>query len=120
MEPWQMWAAGIVLGVIAGAFRHTHVRINQVRQEAIDIADRNSENLKEIALESKKDTRKMNDFLREDFGNRAVDLKGSFEQLRRESREDLKDQSEGNNKFRDEVRHRLDEILREVRNGHKV
>lgn len=123
MEPWQIVCSAIGLVFLVITYVETRVsqagrRTAQVRSEAIDIADRNTRHLEAMALEAQKDAGQVSAFLREDFVNRAVDLKGNFEQLRRESRDDLKSMGESNEKFRAEMRGRLDEILREIRNGH--
>lgn len=121
MEAWQIVAS---LGLLVGHFGFVHYRMYQVRQEAIDIADRNSEHLKDLALENQKDVRQIADYLREDFVSRAadlkataIDLKAAHEQLRREAREDQKSIAENNERFRQEMRQTLHEILREVRTG---
>jgi hypothetical protein len=121
VEAWQIVAS---LGLLVGHFGFVHYRMYQVRQEAIDIADRNSEHLKDLALENQKDVRQIADYLREDFVSRAadlkataIDLKAAHEQLRREAREDQKSIAENNERFRQEMRQTLHEILREVRTG---
>lgn len=85
--------------ILLGAFWFTHVRINQVRREAIDIADRNQKDVNRVA-----------DMVRAEFTMRTSRMDETQEANRKEMREDLKDARESSERFREEVRKTLSEM----------
>lgn len=97
METWHFLVAGV--GIISALFKYTHVRINQVRQEAIDIADRNQKDVNRVA-----------DLVRAEFTMKTDTMTRSHEKTRDETRQDLKEIDAKSERFRDEIREKLSDM----------
>jgi vacuolar-type H+-ATPase subunit I/STV1 len=111
MDTVEIWVLGTAFTFMLAGFGFTHARIGQVRQEAIDIADRN-----------KRDMNSVSDLNRMDVTNRMSEMREQQRTDRKEVREDLKDYQESTERFRQEIRDTLSEMKKEImvaiRNAH--
>lgn len=98
-----IWVLGSSFAVLSTMFGYTHVRINQVRSEAIDIADRNKRDVNTVA-----------DLLRAEFTMRMSKLEDIQERNRVESRSDMTRMQDGQERFRDEIRETLKDMKADI------